>query len=75
VELQRRPRRDVNRVKVLQEGERMHSSETRNGPSHGGKSAKGLREREQELRASRYGYTQGKNQGSNPKSQSVLLKA
>jgi len=53
----------------------MHSSETRNGPSHGGKSAKGLREREQELRASRYGYTQGKNQGSNPKSQSVLLKA
>ena len=36
--------------------------------------AKGPRERGQELKVSRYGYNQGKNQDSNLKSQDVLLK-
>ena len=31
-------------------------------------------EEEQELKTSRYGYNQGKNQASNPKSQCILLK-
>jgi len=43
VELQRRLQRNVNRIKVLQEGERVHSSKAREGPSHGDKSARGAR--------------------------------
>jgi len=65
----------VNRVKVLREEERVHSGKARDGPSHDGKSAKGLGEMGQELKVSRHGYNQGKNQGINPKSQFVLLKA
>jgi len=57
VKLQGRLQRDVNWVKVSQEGERMHSGKARKGPSYGSKSAKGLGEREQELKASRYDYT------------------
>ena len=45
------------------------------GPSHSGKSAKGPEEKGQELKVSPYGYNQENNQGSNPKSQGVLLKA
>jgi len=48
--------RDVNRIKVLQEGERVHSDEVRDGPSHDSTSDKGLGERRQELKASWYGY-------------------
>jgi len=54
----------VNNVKVLREGERVHSDKARDGLSHGGKSAKDSGER-QELKASRHGYNQGKNEGSN----------
>ena len=57
------------------EGERVHSSKARDGPSHSGKSAKDHQEKGQELKDSQYGYNQRKNQGSNPKSQGVLLKA
>ena len=46
-----------------------------NGPSHNEKSSKGLGERGQELKVSRYGYNQGKNKANNPKSEGVLLKA
>ena len=74
VKLQERLRRDVNRVKVLQEGERVHSDEACDNLSHGGKSAKGLEERGQELKSSWYGYNQEKNQSSNPKSQGVFAK-
>ena len=45
------------------------------GPSHGGKSAKGPGESRQALKASRHGYNQEKNQGINVKSQVVLLNA
>jgi len=58
----------VNRIKVLQKGEKVHSGEARDGPSHGGKSAKGPRDRGHELNTSRYGYNQEKNQDSDPKS-------
>ena len=54
---------------------RVHSGKARDGPSHGGKSAKGPGERGQELKISRHGYNQEKNQGFNLKSQVVLLKA
>ena len=33
------------------------------GPSHGSETVKGPGKREQELKASQYGYNQGKNQG------------
>jgi len=36
---------NVNRVKVLREGEMLHSSKARDGPSRGGKSTKGSGER------------------------------
>ena len=52
----------------------MHSGKARDGPSHSGKSTKDPRERGQEIKASRYNYNQGKNQGSNLKSQGILLK-
>jgi len=65
----------VNRVKVLQKEERVHLYKARDGPSYGGKSAKGPEERGQELKASRHDYNQGKSHGINPKSQVVLLKA
>ena len=43
--------RDVDRVKVLREGEMVYSGKARDDPSHGGKSAKGApEERGQELR-------------------------
>ena len=58
---------------MLREEEKV--GKARGTPSHGGKSAKGLGERGQVLKASRYGYNKEKNQDSNPKSQSVLLKA
>jgi len=44
VKLQGRLQRDVNRVKVLREGERVHLIKARDGPSHDGKSAKGPEE-------------------------------
>ena len=66
MELQGRLQRDVNWVKVLREGERVHLGNSRDGQSHGGKSAKGPGERGQELKASRHGNIQGKNQDSNP---------
>jgi len=53
----------------------VHSSKAREGPSHDGEIAKGPGERGQVLKALRYGYSQVKNQVSNPKSQGVLLKA
>ena len=75
MELQGRLQRDVNRVKVLWERERVHLGKSLDDPSHGDKSAKGPGEREQELKASRHGYNQGKNQGITLKSQVALLKA
>jgi len=36
---------DMDQVKVLQEGERVHSVKARDGPSHGNKSVKGSGER------------------------------
>ena len=60
---------------MLQEREMVHSGKTWDGSSHGGESAKGQEERGQELKTSRYGYNQEKNQGSNLKSQVALLKA
>ena len=45
----------MNRVKVLREGEMVHSSKAREGPSHDGEIAKGPGEGRQELKASRYG--------------------
>ena len=65
MKLQGRLQRDVNRVKVLREGERVHSGKARDSPGHDGKSAKGLGERGQELKASRHSYNQEKNQDSN----------
>jgi len=44
----------------------VHSSSAQNGPSHGGKSAIGPKERGQELKVSWHGYNQQKNQDSNP---------
>jgi len=35
----------MNRVKLLQEGEMVHSGETQDGPSHGGESGKNPGER------------------------------
>ena len=61
MELEGRLQWDMNRVKVLQEGEMVYSSEAQDGPRHGDKLAKGFRERGQELKVSRYGYNQGKN--------------
>ena len=61
MELQGKLQRDVNQVKMLQEEERVYSSKARDGASHDGKSAKGFRERGQELKTSRYGYNQKKN--------------
>ena len=52
MELQGRLQRDMNWVKVLQEGERMHSGKARDGLSYGGKLAKGPGDRGQELKAS-----------------------
>jgi len=75
VDLQGRLQQDVNRVKGLQEEERVHSAKIRNGPSHGGKSAKGSGEKGQELKVSWHGYNQGKNKDINLKFQVVLLKA
>ena len=69
MELQGRLQRDVNRVKVLREGEIVHLGKARHGPSHGSKSAKSPGERGQELKTSRHGYNQGKNQSSNLKPQ------
>jgi len=57
VELQGRLQRDVNRINRKEKGC------IRN---HGGKSAKGPRERGQELKASRHSYNQVKNQDINP---------
>jgi len=62
VKLQGKLRRDMNRVKMLQEGERVHSNEARNGLRHDGESTKGPDERWQELKALRYYYNQEKNQ-------------
>jgi len=45
VKLQERLQRDVNRVKMLQEGEMVRSSKAKDGPRYGGKSAKGPGER------------------------------
>ena len=59
---------------MLQEGEKVHSSKAWDGSSHGGKTAKGPGEREQELKISRHGYNQEKNQSINLKSQVVLSK-
>jgi len=39
----------------------VHLGKARDCPSHGGKFAKGPRERGQELKTSRYGCNQGKN--------------
>ena len=75
MELQGRLQRDVNRIKVLREGEMVHLGKPRDGLSHGGKSAKGRGERGQELKASRHDYNQEKNQDIYPKSQVVLLNA
>jgi len=65
VELQGRLQRDVNRVKVLREEERVHSGEARDGSSYGGKSGKGPGEG-----AKVKGFTARlqlrKNQDSNP---------
>jgi len=52
-----------------------HSGKARDGPSHGSESAKGPRERGQELKASLHDNNQEKNQDGNLKSQRVLLKA
>ena len=65
----------MNRVKVLQEGEMVHLGKAWESPSHSGKFAKEHGESGQELKVLWYGYNQGKNQDSNIKSQSVLLKA
>ena len=46
VKLQKRLQWNVNRFKVLREGERVHSSTTRVGSSHDVKSVKGPRERD-----------------------------
>ena len=56
MELQGRLQQEMNRVKVLREGERMHSGKARDGSSHDDKSAKDPSERMQELKASWYGY-------------------
>ena len=64
----------MNQVKVLWERRKVYSSKARDGPSHGGETAKGPGERGKELKAWRYNYNQEKNQGSYPKSQGVLLK-
>ena len=53
----------------------VHSNKAQYGPSYGGKSAKDPRELGQELKALQHDYNQEKNQGINPKSQVVLLKA
>jgi len=45
VELEGKLQRDVNQVKVLREGERVHLDKARDGASRGGKSAKGPGER------------------------------
>ena len=42
---QGRLQRDMNWVKVLRDGENVHSGKARDGPSHVGKSAKGHRKR------------------------------
>ena len=51
MDLQGRLQQDVNRVKGLQEEERVHSVKIQNGPSHGGKSAKGSGEKGQAVDA------------------------
>jgi len=61
VEFQRRLQNDMNRVKMLREGEMVHSGKAQDDLSHGGSFTKVPRERGQELKASRYNYNQGKN--------------
>ena len=57
IELQGRLQREMNRVKVLWEGERVHSSKARDGPSYVSKITNGPGERGQEIKASRHGTT------------------
>jgi len=64
VELQERLQRDVKLIKILREGEMVHLSKARDGPSLAVNQLKA--ERGQDLKASRYGYNQKKNQDSNP---------
>jgi len=47
---------DVNRIKVLQEGEMVHLDKARDDSSHDDKSAKSPKKRRQELKVSRYDY-------------------
>ena len=59
MELKGKLQRDMNRVKVLKEGEMMHLGKARDGSSHGGKLASPQGEG-QELNASWHNYNQRK---------------
>jgi len=65
----------VNRIKVLQEREKVHSGKAQDDPRHGSNLAKGLREREQELKASGTVTIKKKIKVVIQNFQSVLIKA
>ena len=75
MEFQRRLQRDVKRVKVLRERERVHSVRPEMAQAMAVNQLKAPGRWGQELETSRYDYNQGKNKDRNLKSQGVLLKA